>query len=75
MRNSMTAPYMWLLCSLSVVPAILFWENETLLEFSVFGFALIYILLYQSLARFRAPRFLVRKRPPLLMRRVRAARK
>lgn len=75
MRNSMTAPYLWLLCSLSVIPAILFWHDETLLQLSVIGFALVYVFLYRSLARFRAPRFLVRKRPPLLMWRSRPKKK
>lgn len=65
MRNSMTAPYMWLLCSLSIIPALLFWENQTLLQVCTVGFAVIYVLLYRALVRFHAPRLLVRKRPPV----------
>ncbi len=66
MRNSMTSPYMWLLCSVSVVPAVLFWENESLLQACVLIFAVVYVLLYRSLVHFRAPRLLVRKRPPVV---------
>lgn len=65
MRNSMTSPYLWLLCSLSVIPAVVFWRSEAVLQICVFGFVLVYVMLYQSLVRFRAPRLLVRRRPPL----------
>lgn len=66
MRNSMTAPYLWLLCSVSVIPAVLFWQYEHVLQICVAGFVAIYVLLYRSLVRFRAPRLLVRKRPPVV---------
>ncbi|MGE8358243.1 MAG: glycosyltransferase family 4 protein, partial [Microvirgula sp.] len=31
-RNSMTSPYLWLLSSLGVIPAVLFWDNTSLLQ-------------------------------------------
>lgn len=57
-RNSMTAPYLWGLCSIAVVPATLFWNNRYALQFFVIAFAVIYILLYRNLVRFRAPKWL-----------------
>ena len=33
-RNAMTSPYLWLLTSFAVIPAVLFWQNEYLLMFS-----------------------------------------
>lgn len=64
MRNSMTSPYLWLLCSVSVIPAVLFWRYESLLQIFALGFIAVYVLLYRALVRFHAPHFLVRKRPP-----------
>ena len=33
-RNSMTSPYLWLLCLLSVVPAVLWWQYKAVLPCS-----------------------------------------
>lgn len=60
-RNSLTAPYLWVLTLLSVIPAILFWDNVWLLRFSALLFAIIYINLYRSIIKFRAPKFLIIK--------------
>lgn len=62
MRNSMTSPYLWVLCSLSVIPAVLFWRSTPLLLAFVAGFAAIYVLLYSRIVRFRTPRWLVFRR-------------
>lgn len=61
-RNSMTSPYLWLLSSLGVIPAVLFWNNTRALQLSVLLFVLGYIWLYRCIARFRAPRWLVVRR-------------
>lgn len=55
-RNSMTSPYLWVLCMLSVVPATLFWNNSALLGAFLGVFVLSYIALYWRIVRFRAPR-------------------
>lgn len=55
-RNSMTSPYLWLLCMLSVVPATLFWDNGLLLGAFLLLFALSYLGLYWRIVRFRSPR-------------------
>ncbi len=60
-RNSMTSPYLWFICSLSVIPAILCWDNTELLGVCILGFCVIYVALYRAIVRFRTPRVLVRK--------------
>ncbi len=58
-RNSMTSPYLWILCSLSVIPAVL-WYDSTAIQAGFIGlFGMTYVLLYWRIVRFRAPRWLV----------------
>lgn len=61
-RNSMTAPYLWLLCMLAVAPSVLFWDNSRVLGGFIVLFALSYIVLYSSIVRFKVPRWLVSRR-------------
>jgi UDP-N-acetylmuramyl pentapeptide phosphotransferase/UDP-N-acetylglucosamine-1-phosphate transferase len=61
-RNSMTSPYLWLLCLLSVIPALLFWNSTPWLIVFFVLFALAYVLLYWSIVRFKAPKWLVVRR-------------
>jgi UDP-N-acetylmuramyl pentapeptide phosphotransferase/UDP-N-acetylglucosamine-1-phosphate transferase len=58
-RNSMTSPYLWLLSLLAVLPATLFWSKTWILALFSAAFIIIYIWLYQSIVRFRAPRWLI----------------
>jgi len=58
-RNSMTSPYLWILCSLSVVPAVLFYESTAVSALMILLFAVLYVGLYWRIVRFRAPRWLV----------------
>lgn len=60
-RNSMTSPYLWMLCLLSVLPALAWWDNSRLLALSLLVFCVTYVLLYRSIVHFRTPRLLVRK--------------
>lgn len=61
-RNSMTSPYLWLLCLMSVIPAVLYWNKTPwLITFSLL-FVVSYVLLYWSIVRFRAPKWLVLRR-------------
>ena len=61
-RNSMTAPYLWLLCMMSVVPAMLFWDNSAMLGVFIVLFAVTYSYLYASIVRFKVPNWLIVRR-------------
>ena len=58
-RNAITAPYLWLLSSVAVVPAIIFWNNHIALKICAGLFALIYVWLYWSIVRFKTPKWLI----------------
>lgn len=58
-RNSMTSPYLWLLCMLSVVPALLFWNNTVVLACFLLLFGVTYVALYWRIVRFKSPRWLL----------------
>ena len=62
-RNSMTSPYLWMLCMSSVVPAVLWWDSTPVLALFIALFAFVYITLYWRIVRFRAPRWLVIRQP------------
>ncbi len=57
-RNSMTSPYLWVLCMLSTIPAMLFWNNTAVLAGFLLLFAISYVGLYWRIVRFRAPRWM-----------------
>lgn len=57
-RNSMTSPFLWGLCMLPVVPAVLYYEQSGVMAAMLVLFAASYMLLYRRLVRFRAPRWL-----------------
>jgi UDP-N-acetylmuramyl pentapeptide phosphotransferase/UDP-N-acetylglucosamine-1-phosphate transferase len=54
--NSLTAPYLWVLCLLTVVPAVLFWNDSRLLGGFIVLFGFSYTALYWRVVRFRTPR-------------------
>lgn len=58
--NSRTSPYLWVLTSLAIMPAILFWQSKWLLQCSILLFCLTYIWLYWAIVRFRIPSWLSR---------------
>lgn len=62
LRNSMTSPYLWMLCMLAVVPAMLFWNSTPLLGGFIVLFGTVYISLYWRIVRFRAPRWMLSRR-------------
>ena len=57
-RNSMTSPYLWMLCMLSIVPAVLWWDSTPMLALFLALFALSYVAIYWRIVRFRTPRWL-----------------
>jgi UDP-N-acetylmuramyl pentapeptide phosphotransferase/UDP-N-acetylglucosamine-1-phosphate transferase len=58
-RNSMTSPYLWVLCLMSVIPSVLWWDNTAVLAFCLFLFMGCYLVLYWSIVRFKTPKWLV----------------
>jgi UDP-N-acetylmuramyl pentapeptide phosphotransferase/UDP-N-acetylglucosamine-1-phosphate transferase len=61
-RNSLTSPYLWLLCLYSVIPSVLWWDSTPILTGFLFLFMLSYVLLYASIVRFKTPKWMVFRR-------------
>lgn len=61
-RNAMTSPYLWILCLLTVIPSVLWWENSTVLTLFLLLFMVSYVLLYWSILKFKTPKWLVARR-------------
>ena len=61
-RNSMTSPYLWLLCLLSIIPSVLWWNSTRVLSIFLLLFILLYVFLYWRIVRFRTPRWLGARR-------------
>ena len=57
-KNAITAPYLWLLSTTTILPALVFWKNHIALKISALGFVLLYIWLYWSIVRFKTPFFI-----------------
>lgn len=60
-RNSMTSPYLWILCSVSLIPAIFFWRNTLILQGFAIAFCFVYVWLYRRIVRFDSPRWMIIK--------------
>ncbi|MED5619492.1 MraY family glycosyltransferase [Ideonella sp. BN130291] len=58
MSNSMTSPYLWVLCLLSVAPAVLFWDSTLIIACFLALFAVTYVVLYNRISRFKTPKWL-----------------
>jgi UDP-N-acetylmuramyl pentapeptide phosphotransferase/UDP-N-acetylglucosamine-1-phosphate transferase len=53
--NSMTSPFLWVLCSVSVAPAAIWWNNTPLLALTMLVFVVVYLRLYWRIVRFKTP--------------------
>ena len=58
MRNNRTSPYLWGFTLLTVVPALLFWNNTPVLIFFCFLFVVTYVAAYLAIVRFKVPNWL-----------------
>ncbi len=58
MRNNRTSPYLWVIAGLTTVPAVLFWNNTTMLMVLCGLFVVSYVLAYVAIVRFKVPRWL-----------------
>lgn len=56
--NAKTAPYLWLLSSFAVVPAILWWQSTPILVTATIVFAISYVWIYKKVVSFRTPRWM-----------------
>ncbi len=61
-RNSMSSPYLWLLCMFSIAPAVMFWDNTPVLAVFLAIFVASYLMLYWRIVRFKSPRWMVFRR-------------
>ena len=60
-RNSATSPFLWLLCSMGVIPAVIFWNNTAVLQGFAALFCIVYILIYRSIIKLKIGKLLYRK--------------
>jgi UDP-N-acetylmuramyl pentapeptide phosphotransferase/UDP-N-acetylglucosamine-1-phosphate transferase len=58
-RNSMTSPYLWILTTASILPAVIFWDHTYVLLAFMGAFVVAYVSLYRRLAQFRTPRWIL----------------
>ncbi len=56
--NARTSPYLWLLSSIAVIPAVLWWQHTWLLQLAVLLFAISYVRFYVMIINFKIPRWL-----------------
>jgi UDP-N-acetylmuramyl pentapeptide phosphotransferase/UDP-N-acetylglucosamine-1-phosphate transferase len=61
-RNSMTSPYLWLLCITSIIPSVLWWDSTATLSWFLLAFVIAYVWLYSRIVRFKTPRWMVFRR-------------
>jgi len=61
-RNALTSPYLWLIASVGVAPAVVFWNRTGPLIVGALLFAALYVFGYTRLARFRSPGWLIMRR-------------
>jgi UDP-N-acetylmuramyl pentapeptide phosphotransferase/UDP-N-acetylglucosamine-1-phosphate transferase len=58
LNNSKTSPYLWVISSISIIPAVLWWKRPFVLMVSALIFVGIYVALYRSVVRFKKPSWL-----------------
>ena len=54
-KNAKTSPYLWLLSSLAVFPAIIWWNSTWILQCFSFLFCASYVWVYNSVVKFKTP--------------------
>ncbi len=57
-KNAKTSPYLWLLSSLAVFPAIIWWQSTWILQCFALLFCISYIWIYNAVVKFKTPSFL-----------------
>ena len=57
-RNALTSPYLWLMSTLAVVPATLFWRSTAMLQVFALAFVGSYVWIYWTIYQARFPKWL-----------------
>jgi UDP-N-acetylmuramyl pentapeptide phosphotransferase/UDP-N-acetylglucosamine-1-phosphate transferase len=60
--NSMASPYLWALNCLTVVPAVIWWDDTAILFGWIVFFMTIYVYVYWRIVKFRTPAWMGAKR-------------
>lgn len=53
--NAKTSPYLWILSSLGVIPAMLSWQSTSFLMGSAAAFVMFYVYAYRTIVTFKVP--------------------
>ncbi len=54
-KNAKTSPYLWLLSSFAVFPAIIWWDSTWVLQCFALLFCITYISVYNAVVKFKTP--------------------
>ena len=61
-RNSRTSPYLWILSIASILPALVFWRDASVLFTLLVIFVICYVWLYKRIIQFKTPRWLISRK-------------
>ena len=56
MQNSMTSPFLWALSLVGIIPAVIWYNNQTMLIIWAFIFMIIYTIIYRRIVHFKFKR-------------------
>jgi UDP-N-acetylmuramyl pentapeptide phosphotransferase/UDP-N-acetylglucosamine-1-phosphate transferase len=56
--NARTAPYLWILATLCIIPAVLWWQSTLILMGACALFVISYVWLYTQIVQFKTPKWL-----------------
>jgi hypothetical protein len=56
--NARTSPFLWLLSSLAVFPAAIWWNNTLILQILTAVFCFSYVYIYRRIVQFKVPRWI-----------------
>jgi UDP-GlcNAc:undecaprenyl-phosphate GlcNAc-1-phosphate transferase len=54
-KNAKTSPYLWLLSSLAVFPAMIWWQTTWVLQCFALLFCIFYVWVYSAIVKFKTP--------------------
>jgi UDP-GlcNAc:undecaprenyl-phosphate/decaprenyl-phosphate GlcNAc-1-phosphate transferase len=54
-KNAKTSPYLWLLSSFAVFPAIIWWQTTWILQCFALLFCIFYVTVYNAVVKFKTP--------------------